>query len=214
MAVAAKKLPEGRSRRKQVPAKQVPAKRANNRNDALLDAAAHLFASKGYRETTMRDIAVVTGMLPGSIYYHYGSKADLLLAVYEKGVEGLCARFDAAIISADAPWARLEAVLIAHFETILDQSDYARVLIRVLPDQLPEHAGALSTLRNTYERRLADAIDALPLHPTVDPKMLRFLLLGAANWSQTWYRPGANKPADIAQQFLAIVRNPVEASDG
>jgi len=213
MAAVAKRAPE-----QQAPRKRAPARRANNRNDALLDAAAHLFASKGYRETTMRDIAVVTGMLPGSIYYHYGSKADLLLAVYEKGVEGLCARFDAAVANVgaggDAPWSRLEAVLIAHFETILDQSDYARVLIRVLPDQLPDHAGALSALRDTYERRLAAAIEDLPLDPQVDPKMLRFLLLGAANWSQTWYRPGADTPADIARHFLAIVRHPVEASDG
>lgn len=195
-------------------AKRLPAKRSNNRNDALLDAAAHLFASKGYRETTMRDIATVTGMLPGSIYYHYGSKADLLLAVYEKGVEGLCARFDAAIADVDGPWPRLEAVLVAHFETILDQSDYARVLIRVLPDQLPDRADALSRLRDAYEDRIASAIEALPLDPNVNPKMLRFFLLGAANWSQTWYRPGAEKPADIAQHFLSLIRQPVEASDG
>lgn len=195
-------------------AKPNPAKRANNRNDALLDAAAHLFASKGYRETTMRDIAVASGMLPGSIYYHHGSKANLLLAVYEKGVDGLCARFDAALAGGDAPWSRLEAVLVAHFEIVLDQSDYARVLIRVLPDQLPDLAGALSDLRNTYEDRLAAVIDALPLEASVNPRMLRFLLLGAANWSQTWYRTGAETPADIAQHFLNIVRQPVEASDG
>ena len=195
-------------------AKRTPAKRANNRNDALLDAAAHLFASKGYRETTMRDIAVISGMLPGSIYYHYGSKAELLLAVYEKGVDGLCTRFDAAMADAEAPWSRLEAVLIAHFETILDQSDYARVLIRVLPDHLPEIAASLSRLRDAYEGRIAAAIGALPLNSGVDSKMLRFLLLGAANWSQTWYRPGADSPADIARHFLAIVRQPVEASDG
>jgi len=196
------------------PARQAPLRRANNRNDALLDAAAHLFASKGYRETTMRDIATVTGMLPGSIYYHYGSKADLLYAVYEKGVERLCERFDAAMASADAPWGRLEAGLAAHFETILDQSDYARVLIRVMPDQLPEIATALAHLRDVYEGRIARVIDALPLGSGVSPKMLRFMLLGAANWSQTWYRPGEHSPRDVARQFLSFVRQPLERKDG
>jgi AcrR family transcriptional regulator len=195
------------------PARQLPVKRSNNRNDALLDAAARLFASRGYRETTMRDIAAVTGMLPGSIYYHYGSKAELLLAVYEKGVDGLCDRFDGVVAGAETSWDRLEAVLVAHFETILDQSDYARVLIRVLPDHLPEIAPALSRLRDTYEDRIAAAIDALPLDRSVDPKMLRLLLLGAANWSQTWYRPGADSPSNIARQFLSIVRRPLETSD-
>ena len=44
------------------------ARRANNRNDLLLDAAAGLFAAKGYRETTMRDIAAASGMLPGNTF--------------------------------------------------------------------------------------------------------------------------------------------------
>jgi len=193
----------------------VPARRANNRNDALLDAAAALFASKGYRETTMRDIAAVTGMLPGSIYYHYGSKAELLLAVYEKGVERLCERFDAiADASRTDPWARLEAVLTAHFETVLDQSDYARVLIRVLPGHLPEIAAPLASMRDNYEARVAGVVDALPLPPGADPKMLRLMLLGAANWAQTWYRPGTAEPGEIARQFLAFVRRPMEIAHG
>ena len=70
------------------------AKRSNNRNEALLDAAAELFSTQGFRETTMRDIAKAAGMLPGSIYYHHGSKDDLLLAVYAAGVDRIVDELD------------------------------------------------------------------------------------------------------------------------
>ena len=106
--------------------------RANNRISVVRDIAAELFADKGFHETTMRDIARRAGMLPGSIYYHFPSKADLLVGVYEEGVTRLLARIDAADPGARAePWTRLEAVMAAHVEAILDRSAYARVMIRV-----------------------------------------------------------------------------------
>ena len=40
-----------------------PAQRVNNRVVPLLDAAAKLFAAKGYSETTIRDIATVVGII-------------------------------------------------------------------------------------------------------------------------------------------------------
>ena len=94
--------------------------RANNRIGVVRDIAAELFAEKGFHETTMRDIARRAGMLPGSIYYHFPSKADLLAGVYEEGVSRLLARIDAADPGLRAePWARLEAVMTAHFAAIL-----------------------------------------------------------------------------------------------
>ncbi len=60
--------------------------RSDNRQPELLDAAAALFAQRGYAATSMRDIALAVKMLPGSMYYHFASKEELLVAVYEAGV--------------------------------------------------------------------------------------------------------------------------------
>jgi len=62
------------------------APRADNRLSVVLDAAARLFAQRGYAATSMRDIAQAAAMLPGSLYYHFAAKEDLLAAVYEAGV--------------------------------------------------------------------------------------------------------------------------------
>lgn len=179
--------------------------RQDNRRPALLDAAAHQFARHGFHAASMRDIAGTAGMLPGSIYYHFPSKEALLLAVYEEGVDRIAARVDAAVATGGDPWQRLRAGCAAHLEMLLDRSDYAQVVIRVTPaDAVPVRA-QLVALRDRYESRFRTLIEDLPLAPGIDRHYLRLLLIGALNWSQTWYRAGGEAPAIIAARFAAIV---------
>jgi len=187
--------------------------RSNNRLDTVRDMAAELFAAKGYHQTTMRDIAGRAGMLPGSIYYHFPSKEDLLVAVYEEGVARLAARVEAADPGAEAgPWARLEAVMTAHVAALLDDSAYASVLTRVLPDEAPGAEVQLVALRDAYEGRIATLVAALPLGPGTDPGLLRLFLLGAANHVRVWHRPattgGGLDAAGIAAALIRLLRDP------
>lgn len=183
-----------------------PAKRINNRIEPLLDAAAKLFAQKGYRETTIRDISKTIGMLPGSVYYHFPSKQAILLAVYEKGVERITEQVKDRIDGINDPWERLTLALQAHLETLLDQSDYARVMIRVLPDNVPHAADELTAMRDGYEKLFKKLVKDLPVSKKVDRKTLRFMLLGAANWTQVWYKPGQNTPAQLGLRFVNFLK--------
>src|SRR5512139_3144151 len=69
----------------------------DSRRPALLDAAARLFAERGFAGTSMRDIAASVGMLSGSIYYHFPSKQALLMAVHEESVRHTVRAVDAAM---------------------------------------------------------------------------------------------------------------------
>ncbi len=182
--------------------------RIDNRRIALLDAAATVVREHGYRGASMRDIARRAGMLPGSIYYHFASKAELIGAVYEEGVRRIDAHLAEALAGVDDPWQRLQAACTAHLEMILDRSDYAQVVIRVLPTDVAEHRQRLTALRDRYEAHFRTLVDALPLAPDTDRHALRLLLLGALNWTQTWYQPLDNHPpAQIASRFVTCLRN-------
>ncbi|APE32800.1 TetR family transcriptional regulator [Nocardia mangyaensis] len=50
---------------------------------AILDAAVHLFGAKGFEQTSLREVADMVGITKASLYYHYASKLDLLLAIID-----------------------------------------------------------------------------------------------------------------------------------
>lgn len=183
------------------------APRADNRLGDVLDAAAALFAAKGYSAASMRGISRASRMLPGSLYYHFPAKEDLLVAVYEAGVRELCTRVQAAAAREPEPWARLEAACAVHLDTILRRSDYAQVLVRVLPSDVPAAAGRLKALRAEYESHFRRLIAALPLPAGSDRRVLRLMLLGALNWSRFWFaEDGAETPEGLAHKVVEILR--------
>ncbi|MFO1293157.1 MAG: TetR/AcrR family transcriptional regulator [Rubrivivax sp.] len=180
---------------------------ADSRAPLLLDAAAHLFCRRGYEGSSVRDIAAAAGMLPGSLYCHFATKDDLLVAVYRRGVEQICAAVEAAVRPLAEPWERLEAACVAHLEAILRDDDYARVVVRVFPLDVPGADARLVRLRDRYEALWRALVAALPLRRRGDRRALRLMLLGALNWSQHWYRAGgAQSPRAIARQFTALLR--------
>jgi TetR/AcrR family transcriptional regulator, cholesterol catabolism regulator len=187
------------------------APRQDNRRQDLLDAAAALVCRRGYHATSMRDIAGATSMLPGSIYYHFESKEELLVAVYAEGVRRIAARVDRAVTGASTPIKRLEAACIAHLEMLLTDSDYAQVVVRVLPEDVPSVSERLTALRDDYEARFRSLIAALA-PPRARRRYLRLMLLGALNSAQSWYRPGGDSPARIARRMLECLREPLQDS--
>ena len=107
--------------------------RADNRLPQVLDAAAALFARKGYQAASIREIVKAVGMLPGSLYYHFANKDELLVAVYAEGVRRISDAVSAAVARKRDPWDQLEAACVAHLESLLDQSAYAKVVVSVQP---------------------------------------------------------------------------------
>lgn len=62
-------------------------KDADVRKAEILDAAEKLFNEKGYSKATTEDILEMTGIARGTLYYHFKSKEDILLAMIERQIE-------------------------------------------------------------------------------------------------------------------------------
>jgi AcrR family transcriptional regulator len=192
------------------PARPARAPRADNRLPLILDEAARLFAAQGFHGTSVRDIVRAIDMLPGSLYYHFPTKEALLAAVYTEGVRRISEAVTAAVAGKREPWDRLEAACVAHLEGLLDSGDYAQVVIRVRPSDAPSVAGELVKRRDEYETLFVDLVQALPLARGVDRRSVRLMLLGALNWTQTWFHPGRDSPRTIARRFVALLRDQLD----
>ena len=178
-----------------------------DRRQVLVNEAARLFGSKGYENTSMRDIAAAVGILPGSLYHHFRSKEDLFVAVYSAGVSQIRQAVSDAVARHGDPWARLEAACVAHLQTLLVKDSFAAAVISHLSiGNLPMRE-ELVEVRDRYEAVFEELVAALPLPQGADRRIFRLGLLGAMNWSLAWYRPGADSPAAIARKLVRLLRH-------
>ena len=174
--------------------------------ETLLTVSARLFAKGGFEATSMRDIAGEAGMLAGSMYYHFPSKNDLIAAVYEAGVAEIGAAVDSAVAGVRGPWARLEAACVAHLQSLLADSAHAAVMTAELGRLEPVLKRRLVKMRDCYEKRFVELVAALPLPRGAHRTLWRLQLLGALNWTPTWYRPGRKSPAAIGRALVTALR--------
>jgi AcrR family transcriptional regulator len=188
--------------------------RQDNRRIQLLDAAARLFNERGFHATSMRDIAKEVGMLSGSIYYHFQSKEEMLLAVYEQGMRLIAEEVDNAVAAEAEPWQKLEAACAAHLHGLLAYHDYTIVMIRTLPSEAGAVGPRLRELRRAYEARFRALIDDLALPSHIDRRYVILMLFGALNWSHVWYREGGDPPATVARHFLDTLKHQLELPAG
>jgi AcrR family transcriptional regulator len=75
---------------------------AEERRTQILEAALDCFASKGFHAATMDDLVRASGLSKGSLYWHFESKQDVFLALFDAFAEASFAEWD-ALIAAGCP---------------------------------------------------------------------------------------------------------------
>jgi AcrR family transcriptional regulator len=108
----------------------------------LLDAAARLFAARGYDAVSMRDIAKAVGVTQANLYYHFRDKADLIQATLAQVFEASAERLEAWL--SDHPGNRLEAFVRWFIAALTTDQIFARLLYRELLDGDAIRVDALS----------------------------------------------------------------------
>ncbi|MEV6068507.1 TetR/AcrR family transcriptional regulator [Nocardia sp. NPDC052001] len=86
--------------------------------DAIRDAAIELFTSKGFEQSSLREVADAVGITKASLYYHYASKVDLLIAIVEPMVDDLRALVEGLDAIPHSP-ETVREVLEAHLRSTL-----------------------------------------------------------------------------------------------
>lgn len=109
------------------PARRTGGYRPVTRRERLLAAAAALFAERGYVSVSMEEIGSRAGITGPTVYYHFGSKQELLAAALERGTEWLWRDLYRALDETDES-AGGAKVLHAYVAFIARYSEYAAIL--------------------------------------------------------------------------------------
>jgi TetR/AcrR family transcriptional regulator, cholesterol catabolism regulator len=105
--------------------------RSQRRADMVV-LAAELFAQKGYRATTVREIADAAGILSGSLYHHFDSKESIGDEILSSFINDVLADYRAAVASAGSA------------RDVLEQ------IVRSTSRTLARHRAALAMLQNDW----------------------------------------------------------------
>lgn len=175
----------------------------------ILDAAAKVLARRGYAGTMLSEVAEAAGTQPGSLYYHFESREELIEEVLHEGVSLSFARARAVVDALPADSSalqRLEAALRAHLKFQLVESDYAHAVVRSI-GQYPEDMWKrvnekFRAYGKFFDGLIAAAMKNGQLDPEVDRSALRMLIIGAANWTPEWYRPDAASTVEEISDLL------------
>jgi TetR/AcrR family transcriptional regulator, cholesterol catabolism regulator len=181
------------------------------RRRQIMTEAARLFATKGFDATTIRDIAGATGILGGSIYYHFASKEEIFLAVHSAGMDLITSAVSEAVGRHTDPWDRLEAAAAAHCAALLSSHELPVLVSPYFSDAVGSLRADLVAQRDRYDRMIAELVDDLDLPDTIDRHIFRLHFLGALNWTPTWYREGPLSPTEIGRTLVRMLK---PASDG
>jgi TetR/AcrR family transcriptional regulator, cholesterol catabolism regulator len=153
----------------------------------VLDAAATVFAEKGYAGAGTRDIADRLGVSQASLYYYFLSKEAALGAICELGVKDFIVNLRGTISQPIPAGEKIRAAIANHLSPLRShpEADYIRVFLRhrhELPDGPRQAVAALArTYQRLIERLFVEGIATGQLRADLDPKLSTLALLGLCN---------------------------------
>jgi AcrR family transcriptional regulator len=190
-------------RRRRAPAYDV-------KREAVIATAARLFQEKGYRNTTLNDIAAVLNVTKPTIYYYVQSKAEILAECRARTWGGITKAIQDASDSRKSGREKLELFLKRYAEAI--STDYGKCLVMTIRDvggaeaELRKYREGLREATHVLRDIVAEGIKDGSIAPC-DPKMAAFAIYGALNWITYWYDPdGPNDPSEIGEEFVRLFR--------
>ncbi|MCG5468317.1 TetR/AcrR family transcriptional regulator [Micromonospora sp. LAH09] len=147
----------------------VPRKRADARRNekALLDAAAAAFVTSGV-DVPVRDIAVRAGVGVGTIYRHFPSRADLIVAVYRHQIEACAEAGPALLADSDTPHAALAQWIDLFVDFLVTKHGLAAALQSDDAAFQTLHAYFLDRLVPVCDQLLDAAVAADEIRPDLD----------------------------------------------
>ena len=140
---------------------------AQRNQQTLLGAAAALFVSSGV-EVPVRDIAAAAGVGVGTLYRHFPTRADLIVAVYRHQVEACAAAGPTLLASSATPYAALKEWINLFVDFLVTKHGLAAVLQSGDPSFKTLHAFFLARLVPVCTQLLSAAAEAGEIHADLE----------------------------------------------
>ncbi|HYD12237.1 MAG TPA: TetR/AcrR family transcriptional regulator [Allosphingosinicella sp.] len=179
----------------------------DKRREAILAAAAQLYARKGFPGASVAELADSCRTSKSLIYHYFPSKDDILYAVMVEHLDALTEAAEAATASGSAD-ARLRALTVAFMRLYASAQNHHKVLLNEL-DNLPPDRRAEVVAK---QRRIIAAAEEViaEIGSGGAARVNTMLFFGMINWTHTWFDPaGPFMPEALALRVVEIMQRGV-----
>ncbi|MBZ4419298.1 TetR/AcrR family transcriptional regulator [Myxococcus sp. RHSTA-1-4] len=203
-----------RSRLRAQPTSLPPSAGPHGTRRRILETALELFASRGFHDTSIRDLAAVLELRPSALYAHFPSKDHVLAELVRIGHEAHHEALRAALLDAGTePAEQVRALVRAHTRAHAEHPQLALVVNEEFYALTPEMAAPALALREQSAALLMEVIERgvakgrfAPPHPLVTARAIAAMGVRLPYW----YEPGgaldldtlADAHAELALRML------------
>ena len=197
---------------------ETPKRRRSNTRARLLEGALEVFAERGFHGASVEDICERAGFTSGAFYSNFGSKDELVLALFQATTDRLLEQIEALLPElATQPGTLLDAVLGLLDEAAPDQRQWhlisAEFTLHALRD--PAAAEALNKQRAMFRTSLTGLVEqiaeagGLELTVPAEQFVRMVIALHEGARSQSLLEPGKVPAGSLEHTFLPMVLDAV-----
>jgi len=174
----------------------------------VIDTACQLFAERGYRGTSMKDIAETLGVRASSLYNHVTSKQDILFAIMDKAMDRALDAQEEALAGVADVAGQLRAATESLVLDFLRNPAEVTVCNTEARSLDPANRAAIVAKRDRYAGRVRAIIAAgcrAGRFQTGNPQLAAFAVLEMGNGAKSWFRPSGRYPDTfVAREYGAF----------
>jgi AcrR family transcriptional regulator len=182
----------------------------SERRTHLVLLAGELFAQKGYRATTVREIADAAGILSGSLYHHFDSKDSIGDEILSGFINQILADYRGAVASAASPRDAIEQIVQSTSRTLsrhraalaMLQNDWNYFSTQPRFGYLP---GALREIERIWITQLELGKESGLFRADLDAKLTYRLIQDVLWIPAQWRRTGRYSTDQVVDGFLRIL---------
>ena len=182
----------------------------SERRTHLVVLAGELFAQKGYRATTVREIADAAGILSGSLYHHFDSKESIGDEILSSFINEVLADYRGAVAAAQSPRAAIEQIVRSTSRTLarhraalaMLQNDWSYFAAQARFAYLPK---ALREIERTWVTQLELGQQSGLFRADLDAKLTYRLLRDVLWIPEQWRRTRGYSTDQVVDAFLRIL---------
>lgn len=171
---------------------------AAERREQLLAVALSVFASQGFHQTSMNEVAEAAGITKPVLYQHFTSKRELYLAVIEEAGRRLIDAITDPRIAASSGRQRTELGFLAYFDWIASDHDAFSLLFGGGSRRDSE----FSEIVRGFTSKIADAIEPL-ITADIDADHRRNLAYAIVGMTEAVSRRLIERGGDFDSQLVA-----------